>query len=112
MIANLDKINIIKREKILNGLKYIEKLDENDNVIDKILIFGSAVRDDCTENSDIDICYSSKYPLKSFQISKFFGDFPLFANDICDIIPFEEVDGSLKRTIVTNGITVYEYTKN
>ena len=112
MILNLEKINKIKRKNIINGLKYIKKLNAKDNIIDKIIIFGSSVRDDCTENSDIDICYVSKYPLRSIEISQFFCDFPNHLKCACDIIPLNEVDGNFKKSVIKNGVLVYEYSKN
>lgn len=38
MIKNLQYINPIKREKIKNGLEYIEK--KNDGCISKVIVFG------------------------------------------------------------------------
>lgn len=53
---NLDKINILKRDKIKTLI--------NDTIVqkyfDSIIIFGSSIRSDCTNSSDIDMLVSIK----------------------------------------------------
>lgn len=45
MIKNIEKINKIKRAKVEKIAKYIKKTD-TENIIDKVIVFGSSVRDD------------------------------------------------------------------
>ncbi len=49
MIKNIEKIHIVKRNKVLHGLQFIEKCCREVKYVDKVIIFGSAVLDDCTE---------------------------------------------------------------
>ena len=56
MIKNLNKINPIKKSILLKLLARVDSCNKIEKVIDKIIVFGSAIRNDCTEESDIDIC--------------------------------------------------------
>lgn len=107
MIKNIDKINIIKRDKVKRGLEYIEK--NSKGLIDKIFIFGSAVTDDCTEESDIDICFNTTYDCTNRDFFYLYGTLPLEMNDLCDIIILDKADEKLKKEILTKGVEVYEY---
>lgn len=49
MRMNLEKINPVKRAKVEKGIDLVEKWNKNENIIDKMIIFGSSVTDDCTE---------------------------------------------------------------
>ena len=112
MIFNLEKIHPLKREKLLHGLQFVEEFNKNNNNIDKIIVFGSAIRDDCTEDSDIDICFFSKLSIYNIELNTFFGEFPFRCDNVCDIIPFNMIKSSLKDHILNNGVVVYEYSKD
>ena len=108
MIKNLNMINPLKRD-ILNSI-----LSEIDGYkyVDKIIIFGSSTRDDCTKASDIDIaikwtedCYDEDGVLKSFTLPvyKIISNQTHGNNDIVCI----GYEGQLKNAI-KKGVTVYE----
>ncbi len=47
---NIEKINPIKRAKVEKGFDFIEECNaQYGKIIDKVIIFGSAVTDSCTE---------------------------------------------------------------
>lgn len=106
---NLDKINVVKRgilEEILrqvDGYEYLEKM----------VVFGSSTRDDCREDSDIDIalkwtedCYDEDGVLKPFTIpvGKAISVTTRGKNDKVHI----GYEGSLIKDAVRNGVVVYE----
>ncbi len=57
---------------------YIDNIIDNANSckdLDKIILFGSSIRTNCTEESDIDIAVFSKVAQAKFLASKSFRDF-------------------------------------
>ena len=107
-IMNLDKIHKIKRDKIKNGLLFVDKENAKDNVIQKIIIFGSSITEDCTNNSDIDICIFTNYDTKNMTFFTIFGKLPLIIDDLCDIVVYSKINGKLKEEIDKKGVIVYE----
>lgn len=111
MISNLEQINKIKRKKINNVLHYIDSVNKQtgrDNV-KRVIIFGSSITDDCTEDSDIDICLDTEYDCKNRDFFKIYGNIEIIAEDLCDILIYRKLNGDLKREIDKKGVTVYEY---
>ncbi len=109
MIKNLDKINVIKREQVLgivNGLCLMEE-------VDKIVIFGSAIRDDCREDSDLDIaikwtqeCYDADGVMKEFTLPacRIISAVTKGNNDLINI----GHEGEQLRESIRGGIVVFE----
>jgi len=110
MIKNLEKINPLKRKIVsdilhsVNGYAYLRK----------IVIFGSTIRDDCHESSDLDVaiewtedCYDEDAVLKPFtlpvytQISK-----ATKGNNDVVCIGYE---GDTIKDAIREGVVVYEH---
>lgn len=109
MIKNLDKINIIKRDKVYKGITFVENINTITPTIDKIIVFGSAITDTCDDESDIDICFVSRYPVNDKRFLTVYGKFPIIAEDNCDIFEINNINKKLRHEIETKGIIVYEY---
>lgn len=109
MRMNLDKINHIKRKKIEKGIDLIEKWNAKEKIIDKMIIFGSAVTVDCSEESDIDVCLVSDFTTAKKEYFKVFGGLESAMDDLCDIFNFGKIDGKLREEVVKKGVIVYEY---
>lgn len=107
MVKNLEKINILKKEKINKGLEFLEKNDNNKS-IKKVIIFGSSVRNDCTENSDIDICFVTDSNCSDTNFFNIYGRLPLIMDNLCDIVIWNKIDTKLKKEIKNKGVVVYE----
>ena len=107
MIKNLDKINILKREKLKRGLEFIEQ-NNSHGIINKIVVFGSAVREDCTEDSDIDMCIFSDFTTKNNEYLFLRGRFPMIIDDICDIFRYADITEKYQKIINERGVVVYE----
>jgi len=109
MIKNLQYINPIKREKIKNGLEYIEK--KNNGCISKVIVFGSSVTDNCINDSDIDLCFVTDADCANPVYADIYGNMEIVMDDLCDILSYNKLsdNGSLKAEIDKKGITVYEY---
>ena len=109
MFKNLQYIHPIKREKIKKGLEYISK--KNDGCISKVIVFGSSVTDDCTNNSDIDLCFVTDTNCKNPVYADIYGNMEIVMDDLCDILSYSKLnsDGDLKAEIDKKGVVVYEY---
>lgn len=111
MIKNIDRMHPIKREKILKGLRFLEKMDA-DGIISKVILFGSAATDHCTVRSDIDICLVTDEDSRNRTFFWIFGGLPMVMDDLCDIVVYRRLSGKLKEEIDRKGIVIYEYTGN
>ena len=106
-IVNLEKINSLKRQYVRQGMEYIDRMNAVEPVIDRIVVFGSAITDDCTEESDVDLCIFSDYDESNDTYYEARGNLMHEIGDVCDILNFSYIGDDLKRTI-EKGVTVYE----
>ena len=106
-ILNLEKINSIKRSKIENGMKYIDTMNGSEPVISRVVVFGSAITDNCTENSDIDICLFTEYDNTNEKYRVIRGHLMDEMDDVCDILKYSRLNSSFKSQI-EKGVVVYE----
>ena len=79
-----------------------------ENIIDKMIIFGSSVTDDCTEESDIDVCLVSDYTTANNEYFRIHGGLGMVMDDVVDVFNFKRVGEKLKNEILKNGVIVYE----
>lgn len=109
MIQNLQRINPIKREKIKKGMEYIAK--KNDGCISKVVVFGSSLTENCTDNSDIDLCFFTNTTCKNPVYADIYGSMEIVMDDLCDILSYRKLDnyGALKAEIDKKGVVIYEY---
>lgn len=109
MRLNLEKINPIKRAKIEKGIDLIEKCNAKEKVVDKMIIFGSSTGDECTEESDIDVCLISDCTTTNNVYCEVFGGLEIAMDDLVDVINFKRMGEQLRTEVLKNGVTVYEY---
>lgn len=109
MIKNIEKINKIKRAKVEKIAKYIKKTD-TENIIDKVIVFGSSVRDDCTVESDIDILlYVNKTAnINTIYFNNIYGHIGIVADDLCDVLINTKISEKLLKHIEEYGVIIYE----
>ena len=108
MIQNLYKINSLKKKKIEQGLLFVEEQNQMEPVIDKVIVFGSSVRKDCTEESDIDLCLFSDFNSSNPVFYDVFAKLPIVMEDLCDIFVFQKLGDKMKNEILKKGVIVYE----
>jgi predicted nucleotidyltransferase len=109
MIKDLEKIDVKKRNKVVQGLKLVQDVNAIEPVIDKVIIFGSCVSGKCRNLSDIDICFVSKFDCHNKNYFKVYSEFEIASENLCDIFNYSRVKGSLKDEIDKKGVIVYEY---
>lgn len=110
LIKNTDRISWIKRDKVVKGMQYLDYLNKGKHMIDKVVIYGSAVTDQCDSNCPINICLFIKKDAMEENETFFsiFSGLELVMDDICDIVSYYELrDNKLKNTINRKGVVVY-----
>ncbi len=107
MIKNLNKVNPTKLNSVIKGMDFIENENKKEHVIDKVILFGSSIRDDCTSNSDIDLCLVTNFSCKNMTFFNIFGKLPLIMDENCDILVYSKLKGSIKAS-VDKGVVIYE----
>jgi len=106
---NEDKVHVAKREKIRKCIEFVKEQNKKQVVIEKIILFGSAVTDDCDENSDIDLCFVTNYNCSNPVFFDIYGGISLVMDDLCDILIYHKLKGKIKEEIDAKGIVVYDY---
>jgi predicted nucleotidyltransferase len=108
MIKNMEKINEKKRYKLQTGMEFVEKLNTDSPVIDSIIVFGSSIRDDCTEDSDIDLCIKSEYnDVFNETYYHIRGSLEKIMDERCDILRYNHLNAKFKDAI-DKGVIIYE----
>lgn len=76
--------------------------------VERILVFGSTVRDDSDRLSDIDIAIFSKQDIKIGLLKEKLNEEVRTLRDI-DVVVFNKIkDKGLKRKILEEGVVIYE----
>lgn len=104
MIENLNKINI-KKESMVSE---ICKLATSSDIVKRIIIFGSAITDECTEDSDLDICVDTDCKDKDMRLYGLYCEISKISDYNCDILTYKKLGSVLKDEVDKNGIIVYE----
>lgn len=107
-VINANRINKLKLDKIKRAIDFIESESKKERVIEKVILFGSCITDNCTNRSDIDVCLVSNYDCKNKTFFNIYGRLPLVMDDSCDILIYSKLHGALKDEIDKKGVVVYE----
>ena len=107
-ILNLGKVNTIKREQVRSALECIDAVNLKEPVIDKVIIFGSSVRDDCCEESDVDMCIFTDKDGSNIHYRKAHSRLFDILDYNCDILNYRYLASDLKKEIEDTGVVVYE----
>ncbi len=79
------------------------------NYIDKVLIFCSSVRDDCTEESDIDILLFTEYTCEDSGYFYIRSNIGYIIDEICDIFSVSLCNETFIQKVVATGVVAYEF---
>ena len=104
MIKNLEKINIIKRSEVEQAVKIASK----DSNIEKIVVFGSSIRDDCRESSDIDFCFFVIPNHDKKVFNRTLIDICKACKSDLDTLRYDLLRGSICDVINNKGVIVYD----
>lgn len=86
-------------------------LQKNDGCISRVVVFGSSLTENCTDDSDIDLCFFTNATCKNPVYADIYGKMEIVMDDLCDILSYRKLDdhGGLKAEIDKNGVVIYEY---
>lgn len=95
------------KNKKWHGIYY----KKNDGCISKVVVFGSSLTENCTDDSDIDLCFFTNATCKNPVYADIYGKMEIVMDDLCDILSYRKLDdhGGLKAEIDKNGVVIYEY---
>ena len=102
-MKNIASINIIKMDQVIKAVEAAKK----NSVIKRMVIFGSAVGDFCTEDSDIDICVDIEGSIESMAYYNAAREIRKACEDNCDLLVMNRLNDKMKKEIIKKGIEVY-----
>ena len=104
MIQNLDRINIIKRNMVKQSVEIASKCSD----IERVVVFGSSVREDCHEDSDIDFCFyvSKGHNKRTFNAA--LREICAACGYLADTLRADLLQGTILDTIQNEGVVVYD----
>ncbi len=101
--VDVSKVNKIKRDHVYQMIEAVRKHD----IVKRLIIFGSAVTDHCTAESDIDICADVSYQEKGLKVYRLGADLARICDGNCDILFYDRLKGKIKDEVDTKGVVVY-----
>lgn len=102
-IVDISRINKIKKDYVCQIIEAARKHD----IVKRLIIFGSAVTDHCTDESDIDICADVSYQEKGLKVYHLGVDLARICNGNCDILFYDRLKGKIKDEVDAKGVVVY-----
>ena len=100
----INKIHEIKKEYVS---ECVEISKENKD-IKKIIIYGSSVREDCTTESDIDICLVMENDYNRLSLHYTIVKIIKACDHNCDIVVYDKLTDKFKEVVKNTGVIVYE----
>ncbi len=101
---NIKKINPLKRDQVLSCIKIAQRSSK----IAKLIIFGSAVTNQCKDSSDVDICIDVNGPTRGKEIYELSRDICWACDHNCDILTYGKLNREFKNEVDSKGVIVYE----
>jgi len=75
--------------------------------VDKVYLFGSVARGDCTENSDYDFCIERGKIRSLLDLSGFFQDLRDAVGCDIDLVTTKSVEPEFLNKIISEGVVIY-----
>ncbi len=104
MTKNISLIDKSKQDIV----KRLCELSQETPIVTKLLVFGSAASNSCTEDSDIDICFYINTDVSDRRAFNLTCDAAAICNDNCDILYSSLISLDFKNKIESTGVFVYE----
>ena len=104
---NMRNISCIDKSKI-SVVSSLCDMAESNNIINRIIVFGSTASKTCQPDSDIDICYDLNCTTRDKRARDLSVETSKICDYNCDIVFYSLIGDSLKHEIDTKGVIVYE----
>lgn len=102
-MIDVTRVNHCKLDSVSKMITVAQKYP----FVKRLIIFGSAVTDECTDDSDIDVCADIELKEKGLKLHDLQVDLCKACDANCDILIYERLKGKLKDVVDTKGVTVY-----
>lgn len=101
--CNIGRIYPLKQKQVA---KIYDEVKTND-IVRRVIIFGSSVTGKCHIDSDLDICIDADVSdgMKVYELQKQIGT---ICDWNCDILMYSNLGDRLKRTVEQEGVVIYE----
>ena len=102
---DLDRINPLQLDRVK---RIIIELDKS-HIVRRAVVFGSSVSDECTEDSDLDLCLDLVCSSRDMRLYELSNRIQEICEYNCDLLIYENViSGSpIKREIDSKGVDIY-----
>ena len=104
MYKNMSMIDV-KKQAIVEG---ICRAAQQTPIVEKVIIFGSTARKECTDDSDVDICYVLSCDTRNLDVYNLSRKTSKICDHNCDIFFYDLIGSNLKSEIDRTGVVVYE----
>ena len=101
---NIDRIDISKRNQVLECIQVIEK---NQDVL-KFIVFGSAASNKCNDDSDLDLCVVLKPDADKLSYHYTVAGIGRACGHHFDLLNYARLNDKFKNVIDNQGVVVYE----
>lgn len=102
-MINTSKVNAMKKQEI----EKLINIAMETNVVERLIIFGSAVTSDCHKESDIDMCLEVSCETSDKRLRYPVYELNKACDFNCDILFYHKLGAKLKNEIDSKGVTVY-----
>ncbi|MCD7955763.1 MAG: nucleotidyltransferase domain-containing protein [Lachnospiraceae bacterium] len=102
-MVDTSMVNVIKRKEVERVIQIARKT----GVVRRLIIFGSAVTDDCREESDVDMCLDISCETSDKRLRRPMYDFNEACDFNCDILFYHKLGEKLRKEIDSKGVAVY-----
>ena len=106
-IMPIDKINALKKKQVSLCIEIVKEVPR----IKRMIIFGSGVTDNCTEDSDLDICLDIEGSTRGLDLFEVSGKINRACDYKCDLLTYGKLDGKIKEEVDHKGVVVYELSR-
>lgn len=102
---------VIKRDSDWrNWQDYVDKIcnaAKESGIVNRLIVFGSAVTEHCSHESDLDICVDTDCADNNRELFKLYARMSKICDYNCDILTYSKLGEGLKTEIDQTGIVVY-----
>lgn len=81
---------------------------EKNDIVKRIIVFGSTAQKQCTDSSDLDICIDVVGETRDMRLHEFRVQVNKICDYNCDIVIYSQIGSNLRNEINTKGVVVYE----
>ncbi|MCD8150761.1 MAG: nucleotidyltransferase domain-containing protein [Clostridiales bacterium] len=102
-MVNTSKVNAMKKKEV----ERLIEISKKTGVVNRLIIFGSAITNDCHKESDVDMCLDVSCETSDKRLRRPVYELSEVCDFNCDILFYHKLGKNLKKEIDSKGVTVY-----